>query len=144
MSFASHITRFCPPADQASGHAMISCRLRVYLSGCIVFVLLLLICCCLCLRSRRSTRTGGAAPGRYGGLGPFGRFGRSGAGNGAVGPGAQEAGYGTGPGAGPQSTWNNSTQPAYGGQYQPPTGPPPTAPQPGGFAPVSTTISGTQ
>ncbi|TBU22900.1 hypothetical protein BD311DRAFT_782045 [Dichomitus squalens] len=109
--------------------------------GCIAFVLLLLLCCCLCLRSRRSSRAGGAAPSRYGGFSSFGRSGRNAAGNGmgdgAVGPGAQEAGYGTGPVVGQQGNYNDKTQPAYGGQYQPPMGAPPNAPQPGGFAAVS-------
>ncbi|KAI8996448.1 hypothetical protein BD414DRAFT_527294 [Trametes punicea] len=83
--------------------------------GCVVFLLLICLCCALVFRRRR--RVGGAAPWRTSGQAPA----------------AQEAGYGPGPGN--QGRWNANAQPAYGGQYQPPPGPPSGAPQSGGFAP---------
>ncbi|KAI0766105.1 hypothetical protein BD413DRAFT_571377 [Trametes elegans] len=92
--------------------------------GCVIFVILLCLCCALLFRRRRARGQGvPIGPGAPGRSGLFGRFGG--------GRGAQEAGYGPGP----QGGWNAGGQPAHGGHYQPPQGPPPGAPQPGGFAP---------
>ncbi|KAI0630492.1 hypothetical protein C8Q77DRAFT_207647 [Trametes polyzona] len=90
--------------------------------GSVVFVLLLCLCCILLFRRRRARGGQGVSIGSG-----WNRFGAGGGG-----PAAQEAGYGPGPGN--NAGWNNNAQPAYGaGQYQPPQGPPPGAPQPGGF-----------
>lgn len=94
-------------------------------AGCVAFLLLICLCCLLCIRRRRA-RNSMIAPTVTGG----GRFG-------GAGPGVQEAGYASGPHPN-NAGWNTDAQPAYGGQqYQPPQGAPLSAPQPGGFAPVS-------
>ena len=86
----------------------------------------------------------GIGGGRFGRFGPLGH---TGAGAGPTAASAHNGGFayagGQGPSttqgfapSGPQSGWNTTSQPVYGGQpgYQPPTGAPL---QPGGFVKVS-------